>query len=356
MNYYIFRIAYDDFEKFKIIRDEMLQGRLRQGWGADGMDINKSEQDFLAAREKKWGKFADEDEPEKALKYNVGKYYNLRNMIDIEIGDLIIVPKVSDKFDYVGKYFSVLKCVEKYKFDVLKGYNDFGHIIGVEFLFSCPHDFDEDTQIISGKIGAYRSPVNNILKDEFKKAVDNLIAKHKNNPQIFSSGLSNLSNLDILAQSTKDSRKVYLEKILEHLRKPNPKILEKIIAELFVKNGHKLVCRNLYNGVGGDVDLVFETFPDNTLMHDIFKANDREPKIFIQVKKKIGTDFNDTVGINQLTQMDAENGGNNILILINLTDEFTYEAKQLAEENNVTLLDGITFADILVRHGISALI
>ena len=31
MNYYVFRIAYDNFENFKIIRDEMLQGRLRQG-------------------------------------------------------------------------------------------------------------------------------------------------------------------------------------------------------------------------------------------------------------------------------------------------------------------------------------
>lgn len=355
-NYYLFRIAYDDFEKFKIIRDEMLQGRLRQGWGADGMDIRNSEQDFLAAREKKWGKFTDEDEPGKALKYNVDKYYNLRNMLNIKIDDLIIVPKVSETSEYVGRYFSVLKCVKEYEFDVLKNFEDFGHIIGVEFLFSCPHDFDEDTQLISGKLGAYRSPVNNILKDDFKNAVDKLIAKHKNNSQFFSSGCSTLSNLDILAQSTKDSRKIYLEKILEHLRKLNPQTLEKIIEELFVKNGHKLICRNLYNGVGGDVDLVFEIFPDNTLMHDIFKANDREPKIFIQVKKKIGTDFNDTAGINQLTQMDAENGGNNILILINLTDEFTYEAKQLAEENNVTLLDGITFADILVRHGISALI
>ena len=355
MNYYVFRIAYDNFENFKIIRDEMLQGRLRQGWGADGMDIRKTEQDFLDAREKKWGNFSNDTG--KTREYNVGKYYNLRNMLNIKIDDLIVVPKVSETSEYVGRYFAVLKCVKEYDFDVLKKFEDFGHVIGVKFLFSCPYDFDSETQFISGKFRYYRSPVNNVWKDDLKNAVDDLIEKHKNNPQIFSSNFTTLNKFDILAQRTKTARNGYLAEILQSLRADvTPDWFEKIIEELFVKNGHKFIRRNFHNGAGGDVDLVFEIFPDNTLMHDIFKANDNEPKIFIQAKKKIGTDFNDIDGINQLTQMDAENGGNNILILINLADEFTDEAKQLAAEKNVILLDGITFADILVRHGVSALI
>lgn len=349
MKYYIFRISYED-KKFQTVRNEMLQGHLRQGWGTYGMDIRNSEKDFLDARVKEWGKF-EKTPRNKTREYHVEKYYNLRTMLNIEIGDLIVVPKVSEKFDYVGRYFSVLKCTKKYDFDVLKNFDDFGHIIGVEFLFSCPYDFDGETQIISGKFRSYQRSVNNVWKDDFKNAVDKLIEKYKNNPQTFSANFT-ANNFEILAQSTKDARKIYLEKILEYLRKISPKILENIIEELFVKNGHKLIRRNFYNGVGGDVDLVFEIFPENTLMRDIFRVNEYEPKIFIQVKKKIGKDFDDTAGINQLTQMDAENGGNNTLILINLADEFTDEAKQLAAEKNIILLDGIIFADIAVRHGV----
>lgn len=184
-NYYIFRIAYDDFKKFKIIRDEMLQDRLRQGWGTYEMDIRNSEQDFLDARVKEWGDFKDSPKVN-TREYNIRKYYNLKNMLNIKIDDLIIVPKVSKTSEYIGRYFSVLKCVKEYDFDVLKNCEDFGHIIGVEWLFSCPYDFDGDTQFIGGKFRSYRSPINNILKDNVKNAVDKLIAKYKNNPQIFS--------------------------------------------------------------------------------------------------------------------------------------------------------------------------
>ena len=38
--------------------------------------------------------------------------------------------------------------------------------------------------------------------------------------------------------------------------------------------------------------------------------------------------------------------------MINLTDEFTDEAKQAAAETNIILIDGLTMADIIVRRGI----
>ncbi len=353
MNYYLFRINYDDRNggNFSIIRGELLQGRLRQGWGAEGMAVSNSEQNFLAARVKAWGSFANVPVGQ-TKDYHIRKYHNLHTMLDIKVGDLIVIPKVSLNNPYVGRYFTVAKCTEEYKFNVLQGVNDFGHIIGVENLFSCDYDFNSDSQIICGKLRAYQSSINNVLNEDFKNAVDNLIKNYTTNPQNFSSNNVAQSSLDMLAQDTKNERVKYLQEIVKSLRKLPPNTLEDIIKELFVKNGHKLIRRNFYNRKGGDVDLVFETFPENTLMHDIFKVGEDESKIFIQVKKKVGTDLDDTTGINQLNQMNADNGRNNICILINLTDEFTDKAKQSASETNVILIDGLTMADIIVRRGI----
>lgn len=44
MSVFVFRINYD--EDFQKVRQEILQGRLHQGWGADGMRIDVEEKDF----------------------------------------------------------------------------------------------------------------------------------------------------------------------------------------------------------------------------------------------------------------------------------------------------------------------
>ena len=43
---------------------------------------------------------------------------------------------------------------------------------------------------------------------------------------------------------------------------------------------------------------------------------------------------------------------NVILMVINLTDEFSDEAKEKADENGIILINGLTFASLLVRYGI----
>ena len=52
MSVFVFRINYD--EDFQKVRQEILQGRLHQGWGADGMRIDVEEKDFLQAWNKVW--------------------------------------------------------------------------------------------------------------------------------------------------------------------------------------------------------------------------------------------------------------------------------------------------------------
>ena len=78
-----------------------------------------------------------------------------------------------------------------------------------------------------------------------------------------------------------------------------------------------------------------------------------KPHIYVQAKKKTGTDYGDVVGVEQLIQMESKIADKNaILIVINLTDCFTEEARIKAKENGIILIDGITFASLLVRYGI----
>ena len=144
--------------------------------------------------------------------------------------------------------------------------------------------------------------------------------------------------------------KVYLEQIKYALQKIDNHKFEDIIGELFIKNGYTLTDNNWYDREGGDVDLVFECFN----RYNIYEICDvKMPHIYVQAKKKTGQDTGDIVGVDQLVKMEARIPEKNaILMVINLTDEFSEEAKAKADEKGIILINGSTFASLLVRYGI----
>ena len=59
------------------------------------------------------------------------------------------------------------------------------------------------------------------------------------------------------------------------------------------------------------------------------------------------------ISLEQLLKIQEKIPENNaILMVINLTDRFSEEAKSLALKNGVVLINGIMFASLLVRYGI----
>ncbi len=89
-------------------------------------------------------------------------------------------------------------------------------------------------------------------------------------------------------------------------------------------------------------------------MYNIFEVCDvKMPHIYIQAKKKTGLDIGDLVGVDQLVKMEeCIPEKNAILMVINLTDDFSEDTKNKAKENGIILINGITFAALLVRYGI----
>jgi restriction endonuclease Mrr len=158
----------------------------------------------------------------------------------------------------------------------------------------------------------------------------------------------------MISQATKEARKQYIDAVKETLQKIDNDKFEKLIKELFEKNGHTCTNTHWYDKKGGDVDLVFEGFGKNTLMYNIYDICDEKmPFVYVQAKKKTGNDREDRVGVSQLLKMKEYIPKENaVMIVINLTEEFSDEAKAQASENGIILINGATFASLLVRYGI----
>jgi len=344
MAYFVFRINYDD--NFNLIRNELLvHNRLRQGWGTYEMRADQGFETYKLGWQKHWEK----DLPDEHMR---ARYNIISIMNNIIPGDYLIIPKISVENDYVCRSFIIAKCKLGYQFSVLNEVEDFGHYIEVENVFSCSYDKNIHSQAISSKFCAYQSAINTVKNQEFIKAVDELVSMHDSEPVLFEK--ESIDLLDMVSSATHDERKNYLESIVNALRNLKNHKFEDIISELFRKNGYSAVGNNWYDREGGDVDIVFEAFNENTLMHNIYEICEIEkPHIYVQAKKKTGTDFEDVVGVEQLIQMESIIPEKNaILIVINLTDQFTKDAREKAQENGIILIDGITFASLLVRYGI----
>ena len=335
-NYFVFRVDYD--KCFPFIYEELKQGRLRQGWGGPNMDVRNPFDKFTAA----WEKCSPCSE-------NVKRRYNmLRVMFEIKEGDLIVIPKVSMEYNVPGRYFIIVKCRKSYEFTLPDGKNDFGHYIEVDPVVNCSYDSSGAAQVLSSSFGKYRRAVNRVLDEGVMDAIDVLTMMRSSATQ------SSPTRLGFLSAETCQARDLYLKELVEKMQSWQNAMFEKVIESLFVQSGYIKVGNNCYDGEGGDVDLVFKAFSEQSLMYDIYTKYEDEimPEIYIQAKKKRGHDSNDVAGVNQLVQMAKKDEKAKVLILINLTDKFSVEAQELADREHVVLLNGVDFASMLVRHGL----
>ena len=210
MNFYVFRIDYGAC--YDLIKKELLEHKvLRQGWGFDNMDIRNGEDAFVQT----WNE------------YGKSRYAIISNMLNMNPGDIIVVPKLdtdSPLGDWKTSYrwartFTIARCTEGYSFAPIStaGYgndvrNDFGHMIGVERIASFSYDYNDASRIISAKFKAYRKPVNNVYNADFIKAAESLIAESKSGSDTHSekASLEALSGSRIVIEARND----YLKKIL----------------------------------------------------------------------------------------------------------------------------------------------
>ncbi len=340
MNYYVFRIDYG--ECHDALRKEILEGRLRQGWGADGMTVAWGVEEYTKAWRTVWQESTADDG------YIRRKYNNINIMREMTEGDIIVIPKlnVNDESDWRSFTIAV---VDKggYSFDVMDGIGDFGHIIKVRDFFSCAYLHNESSRDIIKKFRSYQRAITRVHDETVIAAIDKLMAAGDKGKMCE----NKMSTLEAVVSRTIEQRNNYIQAIGTALEGWSSVQLEKATEELFRKNGYDLIARNRFNRIGGDVDLTFSSYARDTLMYDIMAMSETEKtEIRVQLKNKKGNDTNDMEGI---LQLEATQGYEKVInILINLTEEYSDEAKRAAQEKGIIIINRAQFASLLIRHGL----
>ena len=133
-------------------------GKLRQGWGIEGLDLNLFDADktqwienYIVGAKKYWGVTVTDDYCHVAM----GRYNILKHMIDANKGDLIFIPKHSFDKHHDENSFTVCKVVSDYYFDLDMKYKDFGHVIIVKDIKS--YQYSDETLLPGDFIGYRRA-------------------------------------------------------------------------------------------------------------------------------------------------------------------------------------------------------
>jgi Holliday junction resolvase-like predicted endonuclease len=119
--------------------------------------------------------------------------------------------------------------------------------------------------------------------------------------------------------------------------------LEELVANLFELNGYEIVHRNVFDGEGGDADII-ATYR----LPIVSEHAGTDHKVYIQVKHKEGRDWDDAKGVEQLHQI-SKLEPNVQKILISTADDFLKSTRALTSEQDVILINGANI-EMMTKH------
>ncbi len=324
---FVFRVANDS----QYIQEELKQGRLRQGWGNSDADLNVSQEEWVEKQCKR-----DPFDGNRA--YYKTKYNNLKKMLEISAGDILIIPKQP-----TSSQFTICQASGQYKFQKPDGFdgNDFYHLIPIEVksIREFSYHANEYCENIRAKMRAYQSPVNNVWNETIQNIAGVLLTEN-----ISTKENSLLEIIDAIKTDCYQSKDV-----LQRFRNLGNHTTEKIVQLIFEKLGYELVRSNSYDRKGGDADLIFKDNSLSEFFEVAANSTDVAGEVYVQIKNKNGIDNDDIKGIEQLITRTRGVPGTT-KILISTADEFTRECQNLAKKNNILLIDSLGFLKLVFKY------
>jgi hypothetical protein len=334
---------------------EIQAGRLRQGWGVTGLDLRQGLESYSRSYIDAWGQ-ADLTEEMRIARETEGRarFAILHPMLDIVPGDRIVVPKQPrwDRFlillaEPVDGHVYIFDDGKRQRDNPLE--DDFRHVIHTnptrlsEFGY---HD-NIDTLIVNRKMRAYQAAVNNVWNPELQQAIEHLLEGVRGGAVIPQTPPGDDTG------PAEVVRRAALEKavaqVLETLRTVAPHILEKIVEDIFERQGFETIARNRFTGGGGDIDRVFHWLAEgHPLLERLSPDLELGLTLNVQVKQKSGIDLDDVHGAKQLLAMRS-GAINEYSILISTADTFTPECVMFAQREKVILVDGKAFAELYLK-------
>lgn len=345
MNYYIFRIDYSDRDYFK---ENLEKGILRQGWGVENLSLLtesgeiRSQEEWVNACPESW-RITDE-----ARRYLRNKNNNLRKMLEMKEGDIILIPKFPE-----WDTFSLYRVSGKYYFDLEKEKGDYGQCIPVEIAKEKPEEIDkyfiyngnDDTKVVHSKLRGYQTSINSVYNEEIIKAIKNLL-------QIKS--IKEASPITEILRNIFEKNIKNMENLNKEIFSVRPNDVEEIVENIFIKQGYLVESRNSYDKKGGDSDRIFiKPLPILSEVNDEIGSC----RVYVQIKKKDGI-YDENEGINQLEEIvktkekieEKESKDNNFYKVLVCTGEFSPRVKELAQEKNIILIDGTQLIRMCLKN------
>jgi HJR/Mrr/RecB family endonuclease len=115
---------------------------------------------------------------------------------------------------------------------------------------------------------------------------------------------------------------------------------EEVCRLLLTSAGYEIERKHQYDGEGGDVDFVLRR-------SDVSPFETEETLLFVQVKKHSGETGRESVQqVLQMMNQEPDASG----CVITLADEFTDDARTLAENNGIALMDGPKACRLLIEQ------
>ena len=323
-NAFVFRTAKDFF-----VKEELNEGRLRQGWSppgtslldADGKPREKTE--WKEAYKRAW-----EHAP------SPRRYGILRRMLDMKEEDLVICPKMPDH-----SCFTIATVSECYRFEVASEQEDFGHIIPVKDQREVNNRHDDYAQTIHDlfKSAYFRSAVTHV-QDSDRERVLEAARRLREKEDTRTAQNSGAIRKDRYAKARKEAANHLMKYINEGWKFDQ---FEAVVGAAFERKGYERIGGKSQDGeVGADADHIFSISMPG-FDEDLDNIDRPKYLLIVQVKHKNKVDYNDENGINQLIKWEPNEGEQVVArVLFSSADSFTPKCQRIAEEKDVTLICG----------------
>jgi Holliday junction resolvase-like predicted endonuclease len=326
----IYNFRCDQDHRAEIIRRIKDEKQISQGWGGGDtdLDLHRESFDFVPACLQRY-------KPEmKTARVPT----NLLRMRTFKDGDILVTPHLPE---YGQVIITVLEgdYPDCYEYSQNDGHHQ-NHRFRLKHSYGLQGNISVGSILLMGwssKLPALQLPVLQIPdhQDAFEQIIRELTA----NP-----------DRDFPKAVLKQKLNLWLSNALKNmksdLRKDNTgRSFEGVCETLLINAGYKILDRNRYDRLGGDVDLICTRSRTALSPFETGQVN-----LFVQVKKYTGE--TDAHGIEQLLKM-IENDRTADGCVMSLGDGFTADAQKLAEENAILLMDGSTICKLLLQMMIS---
>ncbi len=302
---------------------EITQGRLRQGWGANGFHlvsedgIRVEKHQWEATFCEVWGK------PPSPRRFSILSY-----MLELEEGDIVVVPKMPE-----WNQFTIARVSGGYSFEMAAEMaadgGDYGHIVPVDpdsirtFDYQANHEAFLVSSIFAR--AKHRPAVSWCYHADQIEAACKLLNQE--------SSYTAKPMEEMFQVAVNSAFKEAALKLQEMVKNWNGDRFEKAVRQAFEDQGYKFEPSRRFTPEGGDIDMLFSP----PLSHAPFETS----QIAVQVKWKQGEDQNDEEAIEQVIKWVDSESSNARKYVISSASSFTKDACKKAENKDVTLICGL---------------